>query len=205
MDPFAPNAENVFAQAIALPPGARRDEFVTAQCAADPALRREVESLLRAHEEAGEFLNPSLKAGATNGIPSAQVSRQGTALMNAAAYAEAFLQNHRPADNARLEAFLQSLPEGIRREARERIEAGRRVRQWRSQPEPPAATLTETEPRLPGYRLDRRLGQGGLGTVYAAHDEKLNRRVAIKVLRRRADAQVRRRVLDEARHTAALE
>ena len=40
--------------------------------------------------------------------------------------------------------------------------------------------------------------------VYAAHDEKLNRRVAVKVLRRHADAQVRRRVLDEARKTAAL-
>jgi serine/threonine protein kinase len=40
--------------------------------------------------------------------------------------------------------------------------------------------------------------------VYAAHDEKLNRRVAIKVLRHRSDAQVRRRVLDEARHAAAL-
>ena len=204
MDPFAPNAENVFAQAIALPPGARRDEFVTAQCAADPTLRREVESLLRAHEEAGEFLNPSFKAGAPNGIPSAQVSRQGTALMNAAAYAEAFLQDRRPADDSRLEAFLQSLPEGIRREARERIEAGRCVRQWRSQPEPSAAALTETEPRLPGYRLDRRLGQGSLGIVYAAHDEKLNRRVAIKVLHRRADEPLRRRALDEARKAAAL-
>ncbi len=59
-------------------------------------------------------------------------------------------------------------------------------------------------PQLPGYRLEGRLGQGGLGVVYAAHDEKLNRPVAIKVLHSLADAQVRRRVLEEARHAASL-
>src|SRR6185369_11008625 len=63
---------------------------------------------------------------------------------------------------------------------------------------------SDESPRLPGFRIERKLGQGGLGMVYAAHDEKLNRRVAIKVLRRRSDAEVRKRVLDEARHTAAL-
>jgi serine/threonine protein kinase len=65
-------------------------------------------------------------------------------------------------------------------------------------------TLPAQAPRLPGYRLEGRLGQGGLGVVYAAHDEKLNRPVAIKVLHPQADAQVRRRVLEEARHAASL-
>lgn len=59
-------------------------------------------------------------------------------------------------------------------------------------------------PRFPGYRVEGRLGQGGLGVVYAAHDEKLDRPVAIKVLHPHAVAQVRRRVLEEARHAAAL-
>jgi serine/threonine protein kinase len=35
-----------------------------------------------------------------------------------------------------------------------------------------------------GFRIDRRLGQGGAGTVYAAEEPTIKKRVAIKVLRR---------------------
>lgn len=103
-----------------------------------------------------------------------------------------------------MEDYLAALPEGVRREARERIEAGLRVRQLRTRTEPPAAGREEPPPGLPGFRIERKLGEGSLGVVYAAHDEKLNRRVAVKVLRRGADEPVRRRVLDEARKAAAL-
>lgn len=129
----AVSAENVFARAIELPPGPARDERVAADCAHDPALRREVESLLRAHDAAGDFLRERAGSG-TGSLP-------GT------------------------------------------------------------GGLSVT---LPGFRLERKLGEGALGAVYAAHDEKLNRRVAVKILHRRADAAVRRRVLDEARKAAAL-
>src|SRR5688572_24006169 len=32
------------------------------------------------------------------------------------------------------------------------------------------------------YRLESRIGGGAMGEVYAAHDEKLNRRVAVKLI-----------------------
>ncbi len=55
----------------------------------------------------------------------------------------------------------------------------------------PCATSPETidDPNAPAglplrigrYGVDRLLGHGGFGLVYLAHDEQLNRRVAIKV------------------------
>lgn len=55
------------------------------------------------------------------------------------------------------------------------------------------------------YEITRRLGRGGMGTVYAAHDRVLHREVAIKVLDdigRHGDAE---RLLAEARVLGRLE
>lgn len=70
--------------------------------------------------------------------------------------------------------------------------------------DPQASGNLQSFPTLPGFRLERELGQGSLGVVYAAYDEKLQRRVAIKVLRRGTGDKVRARVLEEARRAAKL-
>ncbi len=204
MEHAAAKAEAVFAQALELTVGAARARFVAERCANDPALRGEVESLLRAHKEAGGFLLTGTERQQLAGNRAATLARQSTMTMNAAAQAEVFLRSPNAGAGATVEEFVSTLPAALQREARERIEAGLRVRRVSlgAQPLPPPED--ETVPRLPGFRIERKLGEGSLGRVYAAHDEKLGRQVALKVLRRQADETLRRRVLDEARKAAAL-
>ena len=74
-------------------------------------------------------------------------------------------------------------------------------------PTPPDAST-----RLIGgrYRLDRSIGQGGMGTVWQGHDELLGREVAVKEVRfppelgKQEMADLRERTMREARATARL-
>ena len=54
------------------------------------------------------------------------------------------------------------------------------------------------------YRVTARLGAGGMGAVYRAYDEKLQRDVAIKLLHHQSDEAGRERILQEARASSAL-
>jgi len=55
------------------------------------------------------------------------------------------------------------------------------------------------------YRLDRELGQGGMGTVYEAYDLLLNRVIAVKLLSsKKLGTEGRNRLLSEARAVAQL-
>ncbi len=55
------------------------------------------------------------------------------------------------------------------------------------------------------YRIERRLGEGGMGVVFAARDERLERPVALKVVRTELnDPQLLARFWREARAAAAL-
>jgi len=71
--------------------------------------------------------------------------------------------------------------------------------------------MTDAQDRLTAalsdrYRLERELGQGGMATVYLAHDLKHDRQVAIKVLRPELAAVVgAERFLAEIRVTANLQ
>jgi predicted Ser/Thr protein kinase len=58
--------------------------------------------------------------------------------------------------------------------------------------------------QLGRYVIERVLGAGGMGLVYAAHDPDLDRRVAIKILRNDAGEEARVRLLREARAMAKL-
>ena len=60
--------------------------------------------------------------------------------------------------------------------------------------------------RIGRYRVTRKIGEGGMGIVYAAHDDRLDRPVAIKMVRPAAlgDARTRQRFEREARAAARV-
>jgi Protein kinase domain/FHA domain len=75
-------------------------------------------------------------------------------------------------------------------------------------PKPPArpSQPARGNPVLPGYRLDRRIGKGGMGEVWLAQQVSLDRKVAIKLLNAKleADPVFVSRFQAEARAAASL-
>lgn len=68
-------------------------------------------------------------------------------------------------------------------------------------------TTSATGKTIGPYRLDSQLGAGGMGKVYLAHDQRLGRKVALKLLDPRftGDSEQRTRFLREARLAASLD
>jgi serine/threonine-protein kinase len=71
--------------------------------------------------------------------------------------------------------------------------------------QPVARELGPRAPDAPRYDLGPVVGRGGIGVVHIAHDTKIGREVAIKVLRGDLPASFARRFVREGRLTARLE
>src|SRR6267143_3973277 len=70
----------------------------------------------------------------------------------------------------------------------------------------PGVSALQSGTLLSHYRIEEKLGEGGMGEVYRAIDTKLDRPVAIKLLPSSAtqDPEARQRLLQEARSAASL-
>lgn len=164
MNPPVASVEAIFLEAIDKETPLERSAFLEAACGADHHLRRRVEALLRAHEQAGDFLATPLPERELsfpldpNDTPVART----------------------PPEEGMRERYLLNLLNPPRREG----------------------CLGTLGP----YEVTGVLGSGGMSVVFRAHDPRLNRVVALKVLAPElaADAVARQRFLREGQAAAAL-
>jgi eukaryotic-like serine/threonine-protein kinase len=147
VNPHAPDLKSIFSEALDHPTGSERSAYLDRACGADPMLRFEVDSLLKAHDDAGDFLGSSAEI-AGEGRPSIEAPRFAPDL-----------------------AVADTLDRAAGPEAEPSISALRPLA------EAPGTTIGP-------YKLLQQIGEGGMGVVFMAEQEKpIRRKVALKVIK----------------------
>ena len=164
MGVWNPKANALFLQALEARSPAERTALLDKACGGDSALRAEVEQLLKAHEEAGNFLQKPLLGDQ---------------------------QTHDLAE-----------PDGDDQAGADSPDCSNEVSLDFLEPCDVPGRLGKIGP----YEVIDAIGRGGMGVVLRAHDTKLNRTVAVKVMAPEfaANATARKRFLREAQAAAAI-
>ncbi|MGI6415468.1 MAG: protein kinase domain-containing protein [Thermoguttaceae bacterium] len=163
MGVWNPKANALFLQALEARSPAERTALLDKACGGDSALRTEVEQLLKAHEEAGNFLQKPLLGDQ---------------------------QTHDPIE-----------PDGDDPAGGDPPDCGQIPLDFLEPCDVPGRLG-----RIGPYEVIEVIGRGGMGVVLRAHDTKLNRTVAVKVMAPEfaANATARKRFLREAQAAAAI-
>lgn len=206
------HVEALFHQALALKDQGARDAFLEAACVGNGALKEEVRALVEACHVAGRFLSspvppldrpdstasePSRLPAAESGITPASLARACLARLEAGRFPGLREILGRLSGRDRLEGTVRLASALLSRQ---------RLGQSHSSPAlGQGGSGDGAIPSIPGYAVGRRLGAGGLGTVYEAVQIQLQRTVAIKVLRGGAARPRRDQILEEARKAASIQ
>jgi serine/threonine protein kinase/Leucine-rich repeat (LRR) protein len=155
-----PELDTLFLAALEIESPAKRAAFLAQACGDNVSLRKEVEQLLRSHQQAGSFLEqpaPELAASLEAGLAAA-FPAEAAVVMGAA--------NH-----SVLKAIGQTidLPRIVLREAPEG-------------PDPIVRTSPETRQSDSRYQFHGEIARGGMGAIIKGRDTDLGRDLAIKVL-----------------------
>jgi serine/threonine protein kinase len=159
--------KEIFLEALEKPSAVEREQFLGEACAADEALRGQVDALLRQYEQGSDFLE-SQPSGAAQTVDSdhggAAISQSPPVCQPGSFLEQPSTPTHAPS-NELPGRFIDPRAIG-------------------------AFTPSEgSASRIGPYRLLQKIGEGGMGVVYLAEQEEpVKRRVALKIIKAGMDS-----------------
>ncbi|MBM3846601.1 MAG: serine/threonine protein kinase [Verrucomicrobia bacterium] len=196
--------ERLFHQALMVADAGARREMLVAECDGDAACLQEVLSLLQADEEAARLLNPDLRDSALNGA--VKTPELGSDIVSAdpCRLVQESLGGLRGGSGLDVARATRQLPEQARAEYTVRLACALRASTRNTQKPADDESPALLDHEIPGFKILRRLGTGGMGVVYEAFETRLRRKVAIKTLKPGTGAASLENLLSEARKAASL-